>query len=1250
MSQAAVQQHTTPQYYDGTSGQDRYTGSSGANLAASPPSSRRTGRQSESGNGSGSHPNTPQQPAFGSPSGSASMSTPRQQVLPASPPADNMASSTYQQYYPDQASSSMPSTAIPMRTSGQQQSSPAAGSAYDSPRYSSRAPAPSSGYGSESDRTGASGSDRQRQQKSPREQPAQPSSGRSQRTRQAPSASRSQSAMGQTPLDTSLPRENSTVINRIVVDDPGSDIGRERQRVAEARPQRAGETPSTLVPGADMAGEQSAAESAPAPQQRSRQEHLKHASHKKEVKFGDYILGSTLGEGEFGKVKMGWKKDSTVQVAIKLIRKESLAGNSTRLPKIYREISILRELQHPNIVKLHEFIETERHMGIVLEYASGGELFDYILNHRYLKDPAARRLFAQLVSGVGYLHKKGIVHRDLKLENLLLDRNKNIIITDFGFANTFSPHDELGEDVERRITDKEFVKREGLDAIGADNHRRGDLMQTSCGSPCYAAPELVVSDGLYTGRKVDVWSCGVILYAMLAGYLPFDDDPANPEGDNINLLYKYIVSTPLTFPEYVSPHARDLLRRILVPDPRQRADLFEVARHSWLSEYSHVVGFIGSSAKSDIDIANSAKIQGAGEQPPLGRSASVREPASRSPVPMAGSGVPKQPAVASEEQDARNKQRDAKRRTVQVEYVAPNAATTRGEAAVAPPANAPVASGSSRTRARGDSQGPVEVTPTPAREPQVLRKEPPTSAAMPPPSGRQSHSRVTSESAGIFGQPPTSISRPTTGGTLGGRLPSRGNSYSSPVVATANTENAHGRFSQPKSGTGYIISSPIPSEHTTTDNSLPNSQQNLAQYQQQQQQLSHQQQQLPARGHKRSSTLGSIGDRIMGRSNSRRSSKNEVPAPQPNEKRDRKYPPVSMKNAMPNNIAASDPDAPPRPSTESKRRPSFSFTRKNSDVPSERRNSKRFSFLPASFSMNSFGGGKKENAVSGYDSEGMDSQPNLPQGVSSQQQQQGRSRPQSKGMTMAFGRGQSRSPSQSTTNSTIPLYYDGDREAARRQDRRSQQPTQQPGQQSRYADKALPPQPPVGGFQGQQQQVGTPPPVQRKQFRDDGYGGNALDPSPVHGGAQGVGQGPEPVERFYTPNEGVAEPPQRARQQGEQGGYRAGGNAGARSPGVQQPKSNNNEYLQPQYGVPGTADDGYGSGGGGRGGMGANYTAPLNSSSANANAGGMRPNQRKFGTEAYEQGGVGGQGAGSSSGARKVMDFFRRRGKDRGQV
>jgi protein-serine/threonine kinase len=223
------------------------------------------------------------------------------------------------------------------------------------------------------------------------------------------------------------------------------------------------------------------------------------------------MLGQTLGEGEFGKVRLGWKKDGSMQVAIKLIRRETVATNPSRLPKIQREISILRGLAHPNIVRLHEMVETERHIGIILEYASGGELFDYILNHRYLKDQAARRLFAQLVSGVGYLHKKGIVHRDLKLENLLLDQNRNIIITDFGFANTFNPNDELSDEIEYNLGNREFVRKYRLDRQDEKGMRKGDLMQTSCGSPCYAAPELVVSDSLYTGRKVDVWSCGVIL-------------------------------------------------------------------------------------------------------------------------------------------------------------------------------------------------------------------------------------------------------------------------------------------------------------------------------------------------------------------------------------------------------------------------------------------------------------------------------------------------------------------------------------------------------------------------------------------------------------------------------------------------------------------------------------------------------------------------------------------------------------------
>lgn len=298
-----------------------------------------------------------------------------------------------------------------------------------------------------------------------------------------------------------LGKDEGQIINRVVVTDPEIDLDREQERQAEATPVL-GLVGSGGVDDAARGGAAAA---------RSRQDYSTSASRRKETRFGEYVLGQTLGEGEFGKVKLGWKKDGSVQVAIKLIRRESLGTNPSRLPKIYREISILRELSHPNIVRLHEMAETDRYIGIILEYASGGELFDFILNHRYLKDNNARRLFAQLVSGVGYLHKKGIVHRDLKLENLLLDRNRNIIITDFGFANTFDPRDELTDEMEYNLTDREFVKRLGLEQVQENGSRKGDLMQTSCGSPCYAAPELVVTDSLYTGRKVDVWSCGVIL-------------------------------------------------------------------------------------------------------------------------------------------------------------------------------------------------------------------------------------------------------------------------------------------------------------------------------------------------------------------------------------------------------------------------------------------------------------------------------------------------------------------------------------------------------------------------------------------------------------------------------------------------------------------------------------------------------------------------------------------------------------------
>ncbi|KAF9325026.1 hypothetical protein BG006_011452 [Podila minutissima] len=296
--------------------------------------------------------------------------------------------------------------------------------------------------------------------------------------------------------------------------------------------------------------------------------------------FGPYMLLQTLGEGEFAKVKLGMHAESGEEVAIKLIRRQSV-DNTPRINKIGREISVLRTIRHPNIISLFDVIETERYIGIVIEYASGGELFDHILAHRYLKEKDACRLFAQLMSGVNYLHSKHIVHRDLKLENLLLDRNRNIMITDFGFANQFESSTR-------------------------------DLMSTSCGSPCYAAPELVISDGLYVGSGVDIWSCGVILYAMLAGYLPFDDDPSNPDGDNINQLYNYILATTLVFPDYISPDARDLLRMMLVPDPAKRCNMKRIMNHRWLRAYSSMFQY----SIEDLEAQAMARLNGTVWTPP----------------------------------------------------------------------------------------------------------------------------------------------------------------------------------------------------------------------------------------------------------------------------------------------------------------------------------------------------------------------------------------------------------------------------------------------------------------------------------------------------------------------------------------------------------------------------------------------------------------------------------------------------------
>ncbi|KAJ5096665.1 hypothetical protein N7456_007386 [Penicillium angulare] len=821
------------------------------------------------------------------------------------------------------------------------------------PRTSSNKHSSRSPNGSSREKDGSSRGKSRSDRKENRDRPREDRNGKSRSRRADPMAEttreggRSQPASsGMAPTDWNeedpsgqgLVKEPSAVINSVMVSDPVVD--REREQVRQAGASPAAAAGDTAMP----VGNDSAEDGGRSGQQRSRHDYNNgNIVKRKETTFGSYILGQTLGEGEFGKVKLGWKRDGSIQVAIKLIRRDSLGGNPTRLPKIYREIAILRELAHPNIVRLHEMVETDRHIGIIMEYASGGELFDHILTNRYLKDNSARRLFAQLVSGVGYLHKKGIVHRDLKLENLLLDRNRNIIITDFGFANTFNPIDQLEEEIEYNLTNKEYVKRKRLDKTGPDGMRRGDLMQTSCGSPCYAAPELVVSDSLYTGRKVDVWSCGVILYAMLAGYLPFDDDPANPDGDNINLLYKYIVTTPLTFPEYVTPHARDLLRRILVPDPRKRADLFEVARHSWLSEYSHIVSHITSSTTNVADIANSTvPAERPNEAPTLARSASVREPpkTSQGNVPAVG-GLSHHAGDISQgsPSDKSKTSRDAKRRTVQVEYVAPQSQTTRGEFQSEPSA--------SHTRAAPvQNELPIADKPPkpPAKEPV---ERPPINYDKPLPTH---FPRSTSDYVAATGThssipaPTAPVSaRPQTGGSMAsfttGRLPSRGQ----PVAPTVTATNTEGRLAQPKSKQFAFPQNPAQSSNTSIGR--PSTQQLPSAFN------PTPRQEPPVKGHKRSSTVSSIGEKLFGRSASIMGGRNSQSAASRGTRQSKRGPPPSsMKEPFPREDS--------RVSMDSRRSMQYSHNRKASEAGEGR--PRRFSLLPPSFSLRTFSSGRAQ--------------------------------------------------------------------------------------------------------------------------------------------------------------------------------------------------------------------------------------------------------------------------------------------------
>ncbi|KAI3886892.1 hypothetical protein MKX03_019103 [Papaver bracteatum] len=259
--------------------------------------------------------------------------------------------------------------------------------------------------------------------------------------------------------------------------------------------------------------------------------------------LSNYKLGKTLGIGSFGKVKIAEHALTGHKVAIKILNRRKIK-NMDMEEKVRREIKILRLFMHPHIIRLYEVIETQTDIYVVMEYVKSGELFDYIVEKGRLQEDEARNFFQQIISGVEYCHRNMVVHRDLKPENLLLDSKGNVKIADFGLSNIM---------------------------------RDGHFLKTSCGSPNYAAPE-VISGRLYAGPEVDIWSCGVILYALLCGTLPFDDE-------NIPNLFKKIKGGIYTLPSHLSPGARDLIPRMLVVDPMKRMTIPEIRQHAWFQAH-----------------------------------------------------------------------------------------------------------------------------------------------------------------------------------------------------------------------------------------------------------------------------------------------------------------------------------------------------------------------------------------------------------------------------------------------------------------------------------------------------------------------------------------------------------------------------------------------------------------------------------------------------------------------------------------
>ncbi|TYH55783.1 hypothetical protein ES332_D09G259600v1 [Gossypium tomentosum] len=264
------------------------------------------------------------------------------------------------------------------------------------------------------------------------------------------------------------------------------------------------------------------------------------------ILLGKYQLGRMLGQGSFAKVHEATSiDDGNTVVAIKVIDKTKTVDAAME-PRIISEVSAMRRLQHhPNILKIHEVMATKTKIYLVMELATGGELFDKLLNRGRLSEGTARRYFTQLVSALHFCHQNGVAHRDLKPQNVLFDQYGNVKVSDFG-----------------------------LSALPEQLH--DGLLHTACGTPAYTAPEVARSKP-YEGSKADAWSCGVILFVLLAGYLPFDDH-------NLIGMYKKIARREYKFPKWISKQSRAIIWQLLDPNPDTRMTLEKVMETSWIKK------------------------------------------------------------------------------------------------------------------------------------------------------------------------------------------------------------------------------------------------------------------------------------------------------------------------------------------------------------------------------------------------------------------------------------------------------------------------------------------------------------------------------------------------------------------------------------------------------------------------------------------------------------------------------------------